>query len=117
MKKDSINIMLLGLEITIFAMLYYVLKNSNALMSNFAVTINKVHPFNLTLMIGLFIMAFGRFLLWESQDNSNLNEVKLKYMIKMRNHASKLKSGLNHISHLYSINPKVIRFLFSIFNI
>ena len=82
MKKDGIYIMLLGLALTIVIAFFYFTKIEQPFMSKFVIHIGTSFHFNWAPMIGIFTMAFGEFILWQSQHNKNLHEVIIKFTNK-----------------------------------
>ena len=111
MKKDGIYTMLLGLVITIFTAFLFFSKNNEVLMNAFVITIYKTHHFNWAPMIGISIMAFGEYLLWESQSNNNLKEVMIKLMNKFHSRVSDLRLSLKFVSNNNLINYKVFKMI------
>jgi len=117
MKKDGIKIMILGLGLTIISAFFYFFNVKESInVKSLVSSIDSAH-FNWLPMIGISIMAFGEFLLWQSQHNKNLNEVRTKLLNRIRIRMSNLKLGLIYISHSKLINMKVVRFIVSIFHI
>jgi len=84
MKKDGINIMLIGLAMTILIAYFYFSKQQSNVMNKFVMTIGNSFHFNWAPLTGITVMAFGEFLIWQSQKNRNLNEVWIKFMIKYK---------------------------------
>jgi len=109
MKKDGITIMLIGLGITMFTAFFYFSKTDQHLMNNFVVTIGNSYHFNWLPLIGISVMAIGEFLLWESQNNKNLMEVKTKFITKSRMRYSNAKLELVSFSNLQFISFKVLK--------
>ena len=105
MKKDGITIMLIGLGITILTVVFYFTKQDDSLMSKFIIHFGKSFHFNWAPMIGIFIMAFGEFILWESQNNKNLKEVMLKVINKTRANYSDRR-----MEFIYLINKNMSNF-------
>jgi len=68
-------------------------------------------------MIGIMVMAFGEFLLWESQYNADLNEVKTKLVAKFKSRISTVKMCLIYVYNMHLINFRVLRVLILIFKI
>jgi len=117
MKKDGINIMLIGLIITIITAWFYFSKHYEAGMSKFVLTIGNSFHFNWAPMIGISVMAFGEFLLWESQKNRNLNDVWIKFKNKCNIRISMLQLNFIYLSNMKLISMRVVKFLISIFNL
>jgi len=117
MKKIGICIMLFGLIITIITLFFYFQKLDQPVMDRFVLTTANSFHFNWAPMIGISFMAIGEFILWESQNNKNLNEVKNKlinnYMLKIAN----IRLELIYLSNRKLFSIKVIKFLVSIFHI
>ena len=117
MKKDGIIIMLVGLGITIITAILYFSKLNEPFMNKFVIEAGNSFHFNWAPMIGIFVMAIGEFLLWESQNNANLNDVKTKFVAKFRSKMSTIKLGLIYVSNMHLINFRVLRVLIMIFKI
>jgi len=115
MKKVGIYIMSSGLIITIITAVFYFLKLDQHVMDRFVLTIGKSYHFNWAPMIGISVMAFGEFILWESQYCKNLNEVNIKFIYNFRLKISNIRLGLIYLSNRRLLNLKVIKFLISIF--
>lgn len=115
MKKDGIKIMLLGLGLTIISAVFYFFKLNESFTDKFVITIGNTFHFNWAPMIGIAVMAFGEFLLWESQHNKNLKEVSVKFMNKLRIRVSNLNLEYIYLSHVKLINMKIVRFVISVF--
>jgi len=98
MKKDGITIMLFGLALTIITAYFYFTHQNEYLMNKFIVTFGHSFHFNWAPMIGIFTMAFGEFILWQSQNNKNMSEVMDKFLLKSKLKISTLKLELNSIS-------------------
>jgi len=117
MKKDGISIMLVGLVITIITAILYFSKLNEPLMNKFVFEAGNSFHFNFAPMIGIMVMAFGEFLLWESQYNDDLNEVKTKLVTKFKSRISTVKLGLIYLSTMHLINFRVLRVLIMFFKI
>lgn len=117
MKKDGIHIMLIGLGITILTAILYFSKSNEYFMNKFVMEIGNSFHFNWAPMIGIAIMAFGEFLLWKSQNNANLMEVKDKFIAKLRTRVSSTKLGLIYLSNMHLINFKVVKILIMLMKI
>lgn len=117
MKKDGIHIMLIGLGVTILTAILYFSKSNEYFMSKFIIGKDSSFHFNWAPMIGISIMAFGEFLLWESQKNENLNQVRIKFINWFYTRLSNLHLYLIYISHTKLLNMKAVRFIISVFNI
>jgi len=116
MKKDGIQIMLVGLTLTILTAYFYFSKHYEVGMSKFVLTIGNSFHFNWAPMIGISIMALGEFILWESQTNMNMNDVRTKFKNKFYIRISTLRLKFIYLSNLRLINMKVVKYLVTIFN-
>ena len=117
MKKDGITIMLVGLGITIITAILYFTKMNEPFMNKFVFESGNSFHFNWAPMIGILVMAIGEFLLWESQNNVDLNEVKSKFIAKFRLRISTVKLGLIYVFNMHLINFRVLRVLIMFFKI
>lgn len=117
MKKYGIYIMLGGLVLTLITVYLYFSKQFEVEMNRFVMTIGNSFYFNWAPMIGISVMAIGEFILWESQNNRNLNEVWIKLKNKFKENISMLRLNLIYLSNLKLINMKLVKFLISIFNL
>ena len=117
MKKDGIIIMLVGLGITIITAFLYFSKMNEPLMNKFVLEAGNTFHFNWAPMIGIFVMAIGEFLLWESQNNENLNEVKIKFITKFKARMANIKLGLIYVMNMHLINFHVLKVLIMFFKI
>jgi len=117
MKKDGLNIMFLGLVMTIFIAYFYFSKQQNFIMNKFVMTIGNSFHFNWAPMIGITVMAFGEFLLWQSQKNRNLNEVRIKFLNKYKVRLSNVRLVFIYLTQNKIVNLKVIKFIVSVFHI
>ena len=86
-------------------------------MNKFVFETGNSFHFNFAPMIGILVMAIGEFLLWESQDNDDLNEVKTKLVAKFKSRISTVKLGLIYVSNMHLINFRVLRVLIMFFKI
>ena len=86
MKKDELYIMLLGLGIALISASFYFSNRNEFILNKFVISINKSFLFNCTPVIGIFFMALGEFIVWESKNNNNLNEYKnlFIHIVKMK---------------------------------
>ena len=105
MKKDGITTMLIGLGITILEAVFYFTNGNDFLMSEFIIHFGKSFHFNWAPMIGICIMAFGEFILWESQNNKNLKEVLVKLSNKIRVNYSEIR-----LEFIYLVNKNMSNF-------
>ena len=117
MKKDGITIMLFGLALTIITAYFYFSKKYEVGMLKFVLTIGNSFQFNWAPFVGISIMGFGEFILWESQKNRNMNEVWFKMKNKINFRISKIHLKFIYLNRLNLIDLKVIKFLISIFNV
>ena len=111
MKKVGITIMVIGLGVTILAAVFYFTKQNDLLMSKFIIHFGNSFHFNWAPMIGITIMAFGEFILWESQHNKNLNEVLIKYLNKSRRKFSDIQQGIIYLINKNRTNFKEFKVL------
>ena len=109
--------MLIGLGLTILTAVKYSLDLNGFSMNKFTIIQGNSFQFNWAPMIGIFIMAVGEFLLWQSQHNKNIKEVGIKFLNKIKMSISNLRLDIIYISHLKFVNMKAIRFVISIFHI
>jgi len=116
MKKDGIYIMFLGLAMTILIAYFYFSKQYDYVMSKFVLTIGKSFHFNWAPMIGISVMAFGEFILWQSQNNKNLNEVKIKFLRKFKVRLSNVRLVIIYLTQNKIVNLKAIKFIVSVFH-
>ena len=105
MKKVGITIMVIGLGVTILAAVFYFTKQNDLLMSKFIIHFGNSFHFNWAPMIGITIMAFGEFILWESQNNKNLKEVLVKLSNKIRVNYSEIR-----LEFIYLVNKNMSNF-------
>ena len=117
MKKDGINIMILGLGLTIISVVFYFFNLNEYITDKFVINIGNSFHFHWVPMMGISIMAIGEFLLWQSQHNKNLKEVGIKFLNKFKKSSSNLKLEVIYVSHMKFVNMKVVRFIVSIFHI
>jgi len=117
MKRDGITIMLVGLGITIITAILYFSKMNEPFMNKFVIEAGGSFHFNWAPMIGILVMAIGEFLLWESQSNADLKELKTKLVARFRLRISTIKLGLIYVSNLHLINFRVLRVLIMFFKI
>ena len=99
MIRDGINFMLVGLAVFVFTVYLYFSLNEEKITNKFIVTANKTYLFNLAPMIGFTCLLFGEFIVWETQNNKNLNDIKIKLLNNYRSKFTDLKNG----NHFYSI--------------
>jgi len=111
MKKVGITIMVIGLGVTILAAVFYFTKQNDILMSKFIIHFGNSFHFNWAPMIGITIMAFGEFILWESQHNKNLNEVLIKYLNKSRRKFSDIQQEIIYLINKNRTNFKEFKVL------
>ena len=93
MIRDGINFMWVGLGITLFTIYLYFSLNEEKITNKFVLSVNKSYLFNLAPMIGISLMIFGEFLVWETQNNKILREQKLKLLNSYKNKLMDLKIG------------------------
>jgi len=100
MIRDGINFMLVGIGITLFTVYLYFSLNEEKITNKFVLTVNKSYLFNWAPMIGITFMIFGEFLVWETQNNKLLSDIKLKLTENLNKKLSDLKIGNRFISIL-----------------
>lgn len=91
--------MLIGIGITFFTAYLYFSLNEEKITNKFILTVNKSYLFNWAPMIGITFMIFGEFIVWETQNNKNLNDIKVKFL----NSYKKKSTDLNIWNRFYSI--------------
>jgi len=84
MKREAIIIMFLSLSITIITALTYFSKRNQFIMNKFVIVIIKSFHFNSTPIISISFMALGEYLLWETQNNSDVMAVKSKMIERLK---------------------------------
>ena len=84
MKREAIIIMFLSLSITIITALTYFSKRNQFIMNKFVIVIIKSFHFNSTPIISISFMAIGEYLLWETQNNSDVMAVKSKMIERLK---------------------------------
>ena len=117
MKKDGIKIILFGLGLTIISAVFYSFNFDQPVTDKSVIAIGKSYQFNWTPLIGISIMAIGEFILWESQNNKNLNEVRIKFIKKLHMRVSNLRLDYIYLSHAKLLNMKAVRFIISVFQV
>jgi len=100
MIRDGINFMLVGIGITLFTIYLYFSLNEEKITNKFVLTVNKSYLFNWAPMIGITFMIFGEFLVWETQNNKMVRDIKLKLANIFKKKLSDLKTGNRFISIL-----------------
>jgi len=83
MKREAVISMFLSLSITIIAALAYFSKRNQFIMNKFVIVIIKSFHFNSTPIISISFMAIGEYLLWETQNNSDVIAVKSKMIERL----------------------------------
>ena len=94
MKKDDIYIMLLGLGIAMISASFYFSNRNGFIMNKFMISINKSFHFNCTPLIGITFMALGEIIIWQSKNNSNLNEYKNTFIQNLKVKTLEVQSTL-----------------------
>ena len=84
MKREGIIIMLLSLVISIIAALSYFSNRNQCIMNKIVIALVKSFHSNSTPVFSISILAIGEFFLWESQNNSDLIQVKTRITDKFR---------------------------------
>jgi len=100
MIRDGINFMLVGIGITLFTIYLYFSLNEEKITNKFVLTVNKSYLFNWAPMIGITFMIFGEFLVWETQNNKMVRDIKLKLANIFKKKLSDLKTRNRFISIL-----------------
>jgi len=88
MKRDNINIILLGFGISVLTAIFFFSKRNELIMNKFVISINKSFHFNLAPMVGISFMAVGEILIWESQHNEKLIRFKAELVNQINNRTS-----------------------------
>ena len=101
MIRDGINFMLIGLGITLFTVYLYFSLNEEKITNKFVLTVNKSYLFNWAPMIGISFMIFGEFIIWETQNNKYLNDIKLKLLKSYSKRLTDLK--IENFFHRYKL--------------
>jgi len=84
MKRGTIIILFLSLAITIVTVLAYFSKRNQFIMNKFVIVIIKSFHFNNIPVVSISFLAIGEYLIWESQNNSDVMAVKNKITERMR---------------------------------
>jgi len=92
MIRDEINFMLIGLGLTLFTVYLYFSLNEEKITNKFVLTLNKAYLFNWAPIIGISFIIFSEFLVWETQNNKNLNDFKMKLIDNYRKSFFDLKN-------------------------
>ena len=100
MIRDGINFRLVGIGITLFTIYLYFSLNEEKITNKFVLTVNKSYLFNWAPMIGITFMIFGEFLVWETQNNKMVRDIKLKLANIFKKKLSDLKTRNRFISIL-----------------
>lgn len=83
--------MLVGIGITLFTVYLYFSLNEEKITNKFVLSVNKSYLFNWAPMIGITCLIFGEFLVWETQNNKIVSDIKLKLTNTLRNKFSDFK--------------------------
>jgi len=94
MIKYGINFILVSMGLIFLTIFFYFSINEEKIINKFVSIINKSYLFNLTPIPGIMFLIFGEFILWESQNNKSLNEMKIKFLILFRNKLQTIKRDL-----------------------
>ena len=84
MKRGTIIILFLSLAITIVTVLAYFSKRNQFIMNKFVIVIIKSFHFNNIPVVSISFLAIGEYLIWKSQNNSDVMAVKNKITERMR---------------------------------
>ena len=84
MKRDAFIIMLLSMGITILAALSFFSNRNQFIMNKFMLAIIRSFHFNSAPVISISMIAIGECLLWETQNNTDLIQMKAKVSNKLR---------------------------------
>ena len=101
MIRDGINFMLVGLAVFVFTVYLYFSLNEEKITNKFVLTANKTYLFNLAPMIGFTCLLFGEFIIWETQNNKYLNDIKLKLLKSYSKRLTDLK--IENFFHRYKL--------------
>jgi len=94
MIKGGINFVMIGMGIIILTAYMYYSENEEKITNKFVLSVNKSYLFNWTPMIGLSFIVFGEFILWETQNNNKLKELKAKLLNDSRLRLSEIMPDL-----------------------
>jgi hypothetical protein len=83
MKREAIITLFLSMAITILTALAYFSKRNQFIMNKFVIVIIKSFHFNSTPILSISFLAIGEYLLWETQNNSDVMAVKDKITERM----------------------------------
>ena len=84
MKRGTIIILFLSLAISVITVLAYFSKRNQFIMNKFVVVIIKSFHFNNTPVISISFLAIGEYLIWETQNNSEVMAVKNRITERMK---------------------------------
>ena len=84
MKRGTIIILFLSMAITIVTVLAYFSKRNQFIMNKFVVVIIKSFHFNNTPVISISFLAIGEYLIWETQNNSEVMALKNRITERMK---------------------------------
>jgi len=94
MIKGGINFVMIGMGIIILTAYMYYSENEEKITNKFVLSVNKSYHFNWKPMIGLSFIVFGEFILWETQNNNKLKELKAKLLNDSRLRLSEIMPDL-----------------------
>jgi hypothetical protein len=83
MKREAIITLFLSMAITVLTALAYFSKRNQFIMNKFVIVIIKSFHFNSTPILSISFMAIGEYLLWETQNNSDVMAVKSKIIERL----------------------------------
>jgi len=109
MIRDGINFILVGTGVFFFTVYLYFSLNEEKITNKFVLTANKTYLFNLAPMIGFTCLLFGEFIIWETQNNRILRELKLKISNSYIKRISDLKIGSRFIQYQV-VSSKITKF-------
>ena len=83
MKMEAIITLFLSMAITVLTALAYFSKRNQFIMNKFVIVLIKSFHFNSTPILSISFLAIGEYLLWETQNNSDVMDVKNKITDRM----------------------------------
>lgn len=83
MKREAIITLYLSMAITILTALVYFSKRNQFIMNKFVIVLIKSFHFNNTPILSISFMAIGEYLLWETQNNSDVIALKGKLIKRL----------------------------------
>jgi len=110
MKRDGINQLSHGLGIVIIAALFYLSKRNQFITNKFLLVIIKSFHFNSMPVISISVMAIGEYLLWETQNNTDVIAVKNKATKRFNLILFRIQLGLINLLKRNLITFKELKF-------